>query len=74
MTELGTAKLRYCVITHSAIQVPQDGGGTSGSGKVVIHEPKSSVNIEEPSGCHSRSKRRSMRGQVGENLRGSVFL
>lgn len=62
------------MITHSGIQVPQDGGGTSGSGKVVIHEPKSSVNMEESSGCHSRSKRRSMRGQVGENLRGSVFL
>lgn len=65
-TELGAAKLGYYVVFRSCTQVLQENNGTCGSGKVLTHEPKSSVNMEEPSECHSMFKRTRMRKQVGK--------
>lgn len=69
LTELGAAKLGYYLVFHSCTQVLQENGGTCGSGKVVTREPKSSVNMEEPSECHSVSKRTRVRKQVGKKLK-----
>lgn len=72
---MGTAKLRYCRIIHSSTQVPQHQfWGRSGSGKVVIHQPKSSVNIGESSGCHQMSKRRSLREHVRKKKKTSEVV
>ena len=63
---VGSCKARVLCGLHSCTQVIQENGGTCGSGKVVTHEPKSSVNMEEPSECHSMFKRTRVRKQVGK--------